>query len=505
MDLPPAEYQDEAPSTASKESQSRPAWVYVIIGAGVIALMAIALWALGVFSGAEPSPPGEEAFITIIDPVQGAVLPVPEVITIRGDAGGLFENSVVVQALDAQGNVLVQQPTTVISAEQGGQGPWSVDLIIPVKLGMIGLIFAFSSSPEDGRIMASASTEVTYGEALESGSEIAIQDPVEGSEVDTTRPVTVRGVGRGLFENNIVVEALDASGEVIAQQATTMSTEEVGGAGAWTIDLSIPGKDEAPGMIRAFSPSPTDGSTMAESRVAVTYLEGAEPAATPTPTLDAAAGIEDLLWSLTSLGGKTVIPGSVVRLDLTNGTASGSAGCNDYTGSYELKGSAITVGPLATTRKSCSDPAGLMEQEAQYLSELQHAEAFSLDVRGLRLFGSQSPVTLSYDSVVAGTVGMSTMAELPAGAVLTVQLQDVSRADATASALGESVHTDLSVVPAPFSVSFDPTRIDLSHTYAISARITDASGNLLYTSTQAHNVITRGNPSEVDILVEPSR
>lgn len=505
MDLPPAEHQDEAPPTASKESQSRPPWAYVIIGAGVVALMAIALWALGVFSGAEPSPPGEEAFITIIDPVQGAVLPVPEVITIRGDAGGLFENNVVVQALDAQGNVLAQQPTTVISAEQGGQGPWSVDLVVPVKPGMIGLIFAFSPSPEDGTIMASASTEVTYGEALESGSEIAIQQPVEGSKVDTTRPVTVRGIGRGLFENNVVVEALDANGVVLVQQATTMSTEEVGGAGAWTIDLNIPGKGEAPGMIRAFSPSPTDGSAMAESSVAVTYLGEADLAATPTPLPDNAAGIEDLLWSLTSLGGKALVPGSTIRMDLTDGTVSGSAGCNGYTGGYQLEGTAITFGALASTRMNCGDPAGIMEQESQYLSELQHAEAFSLDAGGLRLFGSQSPVTLSYDSVVAGTVGMSTMAELPAGAILTVQLQDVSRADAAAVVLGESVYTELSVVPAPFSVSFDPTRVDLRHTYAVSARVTDASGTLLYTSTQAYNVITRGNPSEVDMLVEPSR
>ncbi len=44
-------------------------------------------------------------------------------------------------------------------------------------------------------------------------------------------------------------------------------------------------------------------------------------------------------------------------------------------------------------------------QENQYLTELQNLEAYQMDSSGLQMFGSASPVTLFYDSVVMGTVG----------------------------------------------------------------------------------------------------
>ncbi len=62
---------------------------------------------------------------------------------------------------------------------------------------------------------------------------------------------------------------------------------------------------------------------------------------------------------------------------------------------------------------------------------------------------------------------------------------------------------DFSVLPVPFSVSYDPTVLDKRNTYRISARITDEAGNLIFINTSAHNVITRGNPSVVEVIVEP--
>jgi putative lipoprotein len=59
------------------------------------------------------------------------------------------------------------------------------------------------------------------------------------------------------------------------------------------------------------------------------------------------------------------------------------------------------------------------------------------------------------------------------------------------------------VIPIPFSVSYDPTAIDTRFTYSISARITDGAGNLIFINTTAYDVITGGNPSMVEILVEP--
>jgi heat shock protein HslJ len=67
------------------------------------------------------------------------------------------------------------------------------------------------------------------------------------------------------------------------------------------------------------------------------------------------------------------------------GQASGSAGCNNYSGSYDLKDKAITFGALATTRKMCSDPAGIMEQENAYLAALGSATTWQTEGSELAL------------------------------------------------------------------------------------------------------------------------
>ena len=54
----------------------------------------------------------------------------------------------------------------------------------------------------------------------------------------------------------------------------------------------------------------------------------------------------------------------------------GSAGCNQYNGRYELDGSKLTIGPLASTRMACLDN-GIMDQESAFLQALQSAHNLS--------------------------------------------------------------------------------------------------------------------------------
>lgn len=51
---------------------------------------------------------------------------------------------------------------------------------------------------------------------------------------------------------------------------------------------------------------------------------------------------------------------------------SGSAGCNNFMGTYTLSGSSLKLGPAAATRKFCAQP-GVMEQEQQFLKALESA------------------------------------------------------------------------------------------------------------------------------------
>jgi heat shock protein HslJ len=53
-----------------------------------------------------------------------------------------------------------------------------------------------------------------------------------------------------------------------------------------------------------------------------------------------------------------------------DGRFSGSAGCNNYTGTYTAQGLKLSLGPPAATRRMCPQP-GVMEQEQQFLKALQ--------------------------------------------------------------------------------------------------------------------------------------
>lgn len=495
MDPVEDDLQDEE---AGAEKQDRSPWLLAGLGGLVVILILAILAALGVFEKEQPVVEDPELWIIITEPVQGAVLGVPDAVIVKGQGHGLFENNVVVQAMDSEGNVLSEQATVTDAAEPGGTGNWSVEIVVPVKPGSEGLIFAFSNSPEDGSITASASVEVTYGEDEEIESKIEITEPKKDQILDISAPVTVRGTGQGLFEGNVVVEAVDESGNVLVQEAAVLSSDEPGGAGEWSVDLDVHSDAVINGTIRAFSPSPEDGSIMAESIIAVTFGEEEDE-----PQPDTSLKLEDALWALATLHGTDVISATEITAEFKDGQIAGSAGCNDYFAPYERTEESISFGDAGSTRMTCNEPEGIMDQEGQYLASLAAVEPFRYAQGGLQMMDASSTVVLFYRPIVAGTVSYQQMIELSPDAVLTVQLQDVSKADAPATVIGETIVTEFDEMPIPFAVSYDPEVIDTRNTYALSVRITDGAGNLLFTNTTSYPVITQGNPSEVEVVVEP--
>jgi heat shock protein HslJ len=102
---------------------------------------------------------------------------------------------------------------------------------------------------------------------------IQINDPLPGSILDIEQLVNVGGVGGGLPEGNVVVEAIAQNGTVLAQQPTTIEATDAGtgGAGPWSTQLALSVEPGTPGQIRAYSPSPADNSIIAEAKVAVVF------------------------------------------------------------------------------------------------------------------------------------------------------------------------------------------------------------------------------------------
>jgi heat shock protein HslJ len=100
---------------------------------------------------------------------------------------------------------------------------------------------------------------------------IVITEPDQGQVVDINQPVKVQGKGVSLTEGNVVVEALDWQGNVLDRKPTTLQGRDVatGGEGTWSIELTIKAEPGTAGKIRAFHPSPLDGSIVAEDVVEV--------------------------------------------------------------------------------------------------------------------------------------------------------------------------------------------------------------------------------------------
>lgn len=105
------------------------------------------------------------------------------------------------------------------------------------------------------------------------------------------------------------------------------------------------------------------------------------------------------------------------------------------------------------------------------------------------------------EAAVTGTVTAQQEVDLPPGA--TVRVQVFEGAGPAALLVAEHVITDAEQLPVPFTVAYDPEQILENNTYTVQARVEDAEGALLWTSTERYPVITPGNPSSVDIVVHP--
>ncbi len=85
-------------------------------------------------------------------------------------------------------------------------------------------------------------------------------------------------------------------------------------------------------------------------------------------------------------GAVSLIDGSKITARFgADGVLSGSAGCNQYRAAYVTEESSITIQTPAATRKACSDPEGVMQQEGEYLKALTTAATYTVQGQQLEL------------------------------------------------------------------------------------------------------------------------
>lgn len=111
-------------------------------------------------------------------------------------------------------------------------------------------------------------------------------------------------------------------------------------------------------------------------------------------------------WTLVSLVGEggapaPVITGTTVSIVFgTDGTLSGTAGCNHYGADYTRDGAEITIEATFITEMYCMDPPGIMEQEDHYLVHLMDVSLYRVEGGRLILSDESGADLLVFDRAV---------------------------------------------------------------------------------------------------------
>jgi heat shock protein HslJ len=101
----------------------------------------------------------------------------------------------------------------------------------------------------------------------------------------------------------------------------------------------------------------------------------------------------------TFAGGKAVsaLSGTTITATFSDaGTVSGSAGCNNYVATCQVTGKNIAVGKPAKGTTNCGNPAGVMDQETMYLSNLQSASNYAINGDALTLYDLKGNILITY-------------------------------------------------------------------------------------------------------------
>lgn len=119
----------------------------------------------------------------------------------------------------------------------------------------------------------------------------------------------------------------------------------------------------------------------------------------------------------------------------------------------------------------------------------------------------QSPGTTAQPGARVTLNGVVTYRQriaLPPNARVTVTLSDVSLMDVAAPVIAQTeLDTAGRQVPIPFALDYDSAKIVPRHNYAVSARITDASGKLMWITDTRFDLPKPGTPIELMVVQVP--
>lgn len=129
------------------------------------------------------------------------------------------------------------------------------------------------------------------------------------------------------------------------------------------------------------------------------------PVPTTLPLIPPITGTWTLISGLAGQGTTSVLPGTTITATFSDGeTVSGSAGCNNYVAMYQVEKTNLKVGKPAKSTTTCGSPAGIMDQETIYLSNLQGAAGYAINGDQLTIVDVSGKTLLTYQK--AATTGV---------------------------------------------------------------------------------------------------
>ena len=139
---------------------------------------------------------------------------------------------------------------------------------------------------------------------------------------------------------------------------------------------------------------PADASSTKWTLVSV---ESKEPV-----TDSSAVQLEDTDWVMVSYmnaDGVMVeaLPGTNSTARIRDGQINGNAWCNGYFGGYEVDGTDLRLGPLASTEMFCGSPPGVMDQETAFLAALGSAATYQIVEDQLTIANGVGETVLIFD------------------------------------------------------------------------------------------------------------
>ena len=130
----------------------------------------------------------------------------------------------------------------------------------------------------------------------------------------------------------------------------------------------------------------TDSFTVSEDELAL--LSGGQVVAT---FVAQSTDLADTVWDVVSYNnGREAVVSLILGTEISanfgvEGDLTGNAGCNQYFTSFTASNGSIEIGPAGTTRRFCSEPAGVMEQESEFLAALSSAASYTIQGNMLQM------------------------------------------------------------------------------------------------------------------------